>query len=70
GSTTGVISGPMSCNADTGECVSVNAEAVKIDAEPGWTIGETIMLSAVLLLILIVLLPPVLSRVLKRNRNT
>jgi hypothetical protein len=57
----------MSCNADTGQCVAVNAEAIKIAAEPAWTVGETIMAASVLLLILIVLLPPVLSRVVKRK---
>ncbi len=61
------ISGPMSCNADTGQCVAVTADAVKISAEPSWTVGNTIMAAAVLLLIMIVLLPPVLSRVLKRK---
>jgi hypothetical protein len=70
GGTGGTISGPMSCNADTGECVSVHADAIKIDAEPSWTVGETIMLSSVLLLVLVVLLPPVLSRVLKRGKNS
>lgn len=70
GTGTNSISGPMSCNADTGQCVAVNAEAVSIDAEPGWTVGETIMTASVLLLIAIVLLPPVLSRVLQRRKNS
>jgi phosphate ABC transporter phosphate-binding protein len=67
GSSGNTITGPMSCNADTGQCVAVNAEAIKIAAEPAWTVGETIMAASVLLLILIVLLPPVLSRVVKRK---
>jgi phosphate ABC transporter phosphate-binding protein len=70
GTTGGVISGPMSCNADTGECVAVSAEAIKIEAEPSWTVGETIMAASVVLLIAIVLLPPVLSRILKREKKS
>jgi hypothetical protein len=52
----------MSCNADTGVCVSVAAEAVSVSGEPEWTVQETIMAVSVLLFVLIIVAPPIMSR--------
>jgi phosphate ABC transporter phosphate-binding protein len=62
------ISGPMSCNADTGECVAVNAEAVSVEAEPAWGPAQSVMAGAVALLVLIIFVPPVINRVLRRGK--
>ena len=56
------LGGPMSCNADTGVCVSVAAEAVSVSGEPEWTVQETIMAVSVLLFVLIIVAPPIMSR--------
>jgi len=57
------LGGPMSCNADTGVCVSVAAEAVSVSGEPQWTVQETIMALSVALFVLIIVAPPIMSRV-------
>jgi phosphate ABC transporter phosphate-binding protein len=57
------LGGPMSCNADTGICVSVAAEAVSVSGEPQWTVQETIMALSVILFVLIIVAPPIMSRV-------
>jgi hypothetical protein len=60
----------MSCNADTGVCVSVAAEAFQLDGEPQWTVQQTIMTLSVVLLVLIVVAPPLVSRlVAARNKS-
>jgi phosphate ABC transporter phosphate-binding protein len=64
------LGGPMSCNADTGVCVSVAAEAFQLDGEPQWTVQQTIMTLSVVLLVLIVVAPPLVSRlVAARNKS-
>ena len=57
------LGGPMSCNADTGVCVSVAAEGVSVSGEPQWTVQETIMALSVALFVLIIVAPPIMSRV-------
>ena len=57
------LGGPISCNADTGVCVSVVAEAVSVSGEPEWTVQETIMALSVILFVLIIVAPPIMSRV-------
>jgi hypothetical protein len=58
----------MSCNADTGECVAVNAEAVSVEAEPAWGPAQSVMAGAVALLVLIIFVPPVINRALRRGK--
>lgn len=61
------LGGAISCNADTGVCVSVLADAVQIDGEPQWTPQETMMAASVGFLVLLVLAPPVMSRILPKK---
>jgi hypothetical protein len=57
------LGGPISCNADTGVCVSVVADSVSVSGEPQWTVQETIMALSVILFVLIIVAPPIMSRV-------
>ena len=59
------LGGPMSCNADTGVCVSVAAEAVQVSGEPEWTIQDTVMATSVGLFLLVVVAPPIVSRAVR-----
>jgi phosphate ABC transporter phosphate-binding protein len=62
-----VGTGPVTCNADTGVCQNVTAEATNIDNRDGWGLPQTVMLVAVALFLMLVFLPPVLVRSIRRG---
>jgi len=62
-----VGTGPVTCNADTGVCQNVTAEATNIDNRAGWGLPQTVMLVAVALFLMLVFLPPVLVRSIRRG---
>ena len=59
--------GPLVCNPDTGVCQNVVAEATNIDNRAGWGLPQTVMLISVVLFLMIVFLPPVLVRTIRRG---
>jgi len=62
-----VGTGPVTCNPDTGLCQNVTAEATNIDNRAGWGLSQTVMLVAVALFLMLVFLPPLLVRSIRRG---
>ena len=60
--------GPIACDADTGECHNVLAEATKIGGIPGWGVTQTVMASSVGLLIALVFVPPLMGQLTRRKK--
>jgi phosphate ABC transporter phosphate-binding protein len=61
--------GPIVCDADTGECRNVMAEATKIGGGPGWGVTQTVMASSVGFLLALVFVPPILSQLAARRKK-
>ncbi|MEN9740074.1 MAG: phosphate transporter substrate-binding protein PstS [Actinomycetota bacterium] len=62
-----VGNGPIACDADTGVCQNVVAEATNIDNRAGWGFAQTGMLIAVVFIVGMVLLPPFIVRRIRRD---
>ncbi|CAN5264678.1 hypothetical protein BH11ACT2_BH11ACT2_15420 [soil metagenome] len=76
GATTGTVNnggavsqaGPVSCEADTGVCANVAALPVEVASTSSWGANQSLMLSAVVALILLVVLPPLVGLLIVRRK--
>ena len=62
------VDGPTYCEADTGVCANVVALPVEVDGEASWSIQQSLMLAAVILLISLVIIPPVVGQFIAKRR--
>jgi phosphate ABC transporter phosphate-binding protein len=63
-----VQDGTLSCDADSGACTAVAAQAVAVDSD-GWGTQQSFMAAAVALAVGIVILPPVVAALARRRRR-
>jgi len=61
--------GPVSCEADTGVCTNVVALPVEVAGASAWGLQQTLMLSAVLFFLGLVILPPLVGSAMKRRKS-
>jgi phosphate ABC transporter phosphate-binding protein len=65
----GTTDGPTYCEADTGVCANVVALPVEVDAEPEWSLQQSLMVAAVALLVGLVIVPPVVGQFIAARRR-
>jgi phosphate ABC transporter phosphate-binding protein len=65
----GAIDGPTYCEADTGVCANVVALPVEVEHDNPWSIQQSLMVAAVVLLISLVVIPPTVGQLIARRRN-
>jgi hypothetical protein len=60
--------GPVSCEADTGVCTNVVALPIEVAGSSSWGIQQTLMLSAVLVFLGLVIVPPLIGSSMNRKK--